>query len=232
MATQDILKQKLYDLQQYLDGEIYKIDTDATLANKEETKQILIRRVQEEMNKLQKEENNITDVEEVDVFTSYGGSTPPPNEPPPQNAPPPDTGEIHPEGGYPHINLMDRGTGAQSMDYVNNPLKEKLSTCRCNNCLNLYRKIHKRDSPLEYRTLKDNLPTNTDQGNSPYNAWTCPPYQAKPSPEDEELIRRAPWKLGRVYYSTDGRTPDIDKDGSYHSPGSIKHYFDQITEIK
>ena len=132
----------------------------------------------------------------------------------------------------PHINLMDRGSGPESMDYKTNPLRERLSECPCDNCLNLYKKIHGKPSPMEYRDEIKHTDLVKTQGNSPYNAWTCPPYQAKPSPEDEELIRRAPWRLGQVYYSTDGRTPDIDKDGSYHSPGSIKHYFEQITEIK
>ena len=138
--------------------------------------------------------------------------------------------EQHPEGGYPHINLMDRGTGPNSIDYRNNPVKEKLSTCRCNSCMDLYAKIHNKPHPLEYRTPKDQtpVPSSTPTG---YNAWVCPSYQARPEPEIEELIRRAPWVRGRMYHSQDGITPDIDEDGAYFLPGSIHHHLKQFTDL-
>jgi hypothetical protein len=132
----------------------------------------------------------------------------------------------------PHINLMDRGDGPDSIDYEKRPMKELLSTCPCDDCLNLYRKIHGKDSPMEYRTTETaDLPVPAAPANVVYNAWKCPDYQMQPSPEVEELIKRAPWTLGKVYHSTDGITPDLDEDGSWHAPGSIAHHFKQFTEL-
>jgi hypothetical protein len=133
----------------------------------------------------------------------------------------------------PHIDLLSRGTGPESIDYQNHPVKERLSTCPCDDCLDLYKKIHGKDSPLEYRTQEsadiEPKPTPTAVV---YNSWKCPAYQMPPSSELEELIKRAPWAPGKVYHSQDGMTPDIDTDGSWHAAGSIAHHFKQFTELK
>ena len=114
----------------------------------------------------------------------------------------------------PHIDLMNRGSGPESMDYINNTVKEKLSTCPCDSCLDLYKKIHGKYSPMEYRT-KNDLPVPDSTANH-NNGWVCPKELKRPSPDIEALIRQAPWQPGKVYHSTDGRTPDIDKDGWYY----------------
>jgi hypothetical protein len=132
----------------------------------------------------------------------------------------------------PHIDLLDRGTGPESIDYQNTPVQERLSPCPCDSCLDLYKKIHGVDSPMEYRAQNtpDNLPIPAPT--VVYNGWKCPDYQMPPSPELEELIKRAPWVPGKVYHSQDGMTPDIDTDGSWHAAGSIAHHFKQFTELK
>ena len=84
---------------------------------------------------------------------------------------------------------------------------------------------------MEYRTDTDK-PLVTLDPNMPDNGWTCPKELKRPSPEIELLIRKSPWQPGKVYHSTDGITPDIDKDGFYYSPGSMNHFFNQITELK
>ena len=129
----------------------------------------------------------------------------------------------------PHINLMDRGKGPESMDYIINPVHERLSTCPCDSCLNLYKKIHGVPSPMEYRTAKDYLPVPMAQHD---NGWSCPSTQARPSPEIEALIKRAPWRPGQVFHGTSEIPIDIDADGCYYLKGSITHLLNQITEIK
>ena len=133
----------------------------------------------------------------------------------------------------PHIDLMNRGTGPSSIDYISSPVSERLSTCPCDNCLDLYKKIHGKDSPMEYRTsTSDNLPVPGPSTAVVYNAWVCPKSQAQPSPELEELIRRAPWVPGKYYHSQDGITPDIDESGNFYLPGSIHHHLKQFTDIQ
>jgi hypothetical protein len=132
----------------------------------------------------------------------------------------------------PHIDLMNRGIGPSSIDYISSPAVEKLSTCPCDNCLDMYKKIHGKDSPLEYRAEKEQLPVPATPQATTDNGWTCPKSQAQPSPEIETLIKRAPWSPGKVYHSQDGITPDIDGEGNYFLPNSIHHHIKQFTEMK
>jgi len=133
----------------------------------------------------------------------------------------------------PHIDLMNRGAGSESLDYEKRPVKELLSTCPCDSCLDLYRKIHGKDSPMEYRVPGiDTLPVPAPSTDVVYNAWVCPKSQAQPPAEIAELIRRAPWVPGKIYHSVDGITPDIDESGNFYLPGSIHHHLKQFTDIQ
>jgi len=135
----------------------------------------------------------------------------------------------------PHIDLMNRGVGPSSIDYTNNPLKELLSTCPCDSCLDLYRKIHGKDSPMEYREptqeQKSTELATTSDPTAVYNSWQCPPTQAYPDAATLEIIRRAPWKLGQVHHGTPEHPIDIDSEGNFYLKGSMEHHFRQFTDM-
>jgi hypothetical protein len=130
----------------------------------------------------------------------------------------------------PHINLMDRGDNADSIDYELNPMKELLSTCPCDSCLDLYRKIQGKNSPQEYRTTESaDINPKPAPVQAVYNTWTCPSTQAYPDEVTLEIIRRAPWKLGQTHHGTPEHPIDIDESGHYFLKGSIEHHFRQFT---